>query len=337
MGKITGFMEIERETPPRRPVSERLKDWREYELKMPEDKLRAQGARCMDCGIPFCHKGCPLGNIIPDWNDLIYRGRWREAIDRLHSTNNFPGVHRPHLSRRRARKPASSTSTTIRSRSSRSRRTSSITPGPKAGSRRSRAARSTGKTVAVVGSGPVGTRVRAATRARRPRGDALRALGSHRRAADVRDSRLQAGEVARQSARRADEGRGRRASSPVAASASTSTADELRAQYRRDRADDRRDQAARSAGARAASSRASTSRWSSCRSRTSATPATRSRPAISISAKDKTRRDPRRRRHRLGLPRHLESPGRDRGAPVRVAADAARPAHRWRCRGRTGR
>jgi glutamate synthase (NADPH/NADH) small chain len=90
MGKITGFMEIKRETPERRPVAERLQDWREYDLKLPEDKLRAQGARCMDCGIPFCHKGCPLGNIIPDWNDLIYRGRWEEAIDRLHSTNNFP-------------------------------------------------------------------------------------------------------------------------------------------------------------------------------------------------------------------------------------------------------
>ncbi len=90
MGKITGFMEIQRETPSRRPVGERLKDWREFDLKMPEDKLRAQGARCMDCGIPFCHKGCPLGNIIPDWNDLVYRGRWREAIERLHSTNNFP-------------------------------------------------------------------------------------------------------------------------------------------------------------------------------------------------------------------------------------------------------
>ena len=90
MGKITGFMEIKRETPDRRPVAERLKDWREFDLKMPEDKLKAQGARCMDCGIPFCHKGCPLGNIIPDWNDLIYRGRWRDAIDRLHSTNNFP-------------------------------------------------------------------------------------------------------------------------------------------------------------------------------------------------------------------------------------------------------
>ncbi|HTY56858.1 MAG TPA: glutamate synthase subunit beta [Candidatus Binataceae bacterium] len=90
MGKITGFLEIKRETPPRRPVKERLEDWGEFELKMSEEKLRSQGARCMDCGIPFCHKGCPLGNIIPDWNDLVYRGRWREAIERLHSTNNFP-------------------------------------------------------------------------------------------------------------------------------------------------------------------------------------------------------------------------------------------------------
>jgi glutamate synthase (NADPH) small chain len=90
MGKITGFMEIKRETSPRRPVRERVTDWREYDLKMPEEKLQQQGARCMDCGIPFCHKGCPLGNIIPDWNDLVYRGHWREAIDRLHWTNNFP-------------------------------------------------------------------------------------------------------------------------------------------------------------------------------------------------------------------------------------------------------
>ena len=90
MGKVTGFLEIEREIPARRPVAERLKDWRELEGKLPEDKLRDQGARCMDCGIPFCHKGCPLGNIIPDWNDLVYRDRWEDAIHRLHSTNNFP-------------------------------------------------------------------------------------------------------------------------------------------------------------------------------------------------------------------------------------------------------
>ncbi|HSP97828.1 MAG TPA: glutamate synthase subunit beta [Candidatus Dormibacteraeota bacterium] len=90
MGKITGFLEIDRALPARRPVAERLKDWREVEGKFDDAALQAQGARCMDCGIPFCHKGCPLGNLIPDWNDLIYRGRWRAAIDRLHSTNNFP-------------------------------------------------------------------------------------------------------------------------------------------------------------------------------------------------------------------------------------------------------
>src|SRR5260370_18669997 len=90
MVKITVFMEIKRETPHKRPIEERLRDWREFDHKMPDEKLRAQGARCMDCGIPFCHKGCPLGNIIPDWNDLIYRGRWQEAIDPPHPTNNFP-------------------------------------------------------------------------------------------------------------------------------------------------------------------------------------------------------------------------------------------------------
>ena len=90
MGKITWFLEYEWELPPRRPVAERLRDWGELEGKHPEDKLQRQAARCMDCGVPFCHKGCPLGNIIPDWNDLVYRGRWKDAIDRLHSTNNFP-------------------------------------------------------------------------------------------------------------------------------------------------------------------------------------------------------------------------------------------------------
>jgi len=90
MGKITGFLEFEREKVHKESVATRLKHWREFEEKTPDDVLRTQGARCMDCGIPFCHKGCPLGNIIPDWNDLVYRGRWRDAIERLHSTNNFP-------------------------------------------------------------------------------------------------------------------------------------------------------------------------------------------------------------------------------------------------------
>jgi glutamate synthase (NADPH) small chain len=90
MGKITGFLEFEREKVHKEPIQARLKHWREFEERTPDEVLKRQGARCMDCGIPFCHKGCPLGNIIPDWNDLVYRGRWREAIERLHSTNNFP-------------------------------------------------------------------------------------------------------------------------------------------------------------------------------------------------------------------------------------------------------
>jgi glutamate synthase (NADPH/NADH) small chain len=90
MGKVTGFLEIQRQMAPRRPVEERIKDWFQV-YHEPEDLLvQAQGARCMDCGIPFCHTGCPLGNISPDWNDLVYQNRWREAIDILHKTNNFP-------------------------------------------------------------------------------------------------------------------------------------------------------------------------------------------------------------------------------------------------------
>ncbi|MFT5494920.1 MAG: glutamate synthase (NADPH/NADH) small chain [Kiritimatiellia bacterium] len=90
MGKITGFMDFKRTLPKKRPVSERIKDYRELYLDFSEPEVKEQAARCMDCGVPFCHTGCPLGNIIPDWNDLVYRGRWREAIDRLHATNNFP-------------------------------------------------------------------------------------------------------------------------------------------------------------------------------------------------------------------------------------------------------
>jgi len=90
MGKATGFIEIQRQKQPYRPVTERLRDWREVYLPYPDSELRNQAARCMDCGVPFCHQGCPLGNLIPDWNDLVYRDRWDAAIDRLHATNNFP-------------------------------------------------------------------------------------------------------------------------------------------------------------------------------------------------------------------------------------------------------
>ena len=90
MGKVTGFLEHTRELPQRRPVAERVNDWFEVYQEFPDEKVQTQGARCMDCGVPFCHNGCPLNNVIPDWNDLVYRDRWREAIRALHATNNFP-------------------------------------------------------------------------------------------------------------------------------------------------------------------------------------------------------------------------------------------------------
>ena len=99
MGKPTGFIEIPRELPKDRSPKERVKDWKEFHEHMPEEKLQQQGARCMDCGIPFCHNGslvagmasgCPINNLIPEWNDLVFRGLWEEALDRLHKTNNFP-------------------------------------------------------------------------------------------------------------------------------------------------------------------------------------------------------------------------------------------------------
>jgi glutamate synthase (NADPH/NADH) small chain len=99
MGKPTGFIEFARQLPDSRPAATRIGDWSEFHDHMPDDGLRQQGARCMDCGVPFCHtgtliagmaSGCPINNLIPEWNDLVYRGLWREALERLHKTNNFP-------------------------------------------------------------------------------------------------------------------------------------------------------------------------------------------------------------------------------------------------------
>jgi len=90
VGKVSGFLEYPREVAPRRDPQERVKDWFEIYQPFPDERVKTQGARCMDCGVPFCHTGCPLTNLIPDWNDLVYRGRWREAVRQLHATNNFP-------------------------------------------------------------------------------------------------------------------------------------------------------------------------------------------------------------------------------------------------------
>src|SRR3954454_5034611 len=155
MGKVTGFLEYTRELPQRRPPAERIRDWFEIYHPFPEDKVRLQGARCMDCGVPFCHTGCPVTNIIPDWNDLVWRGRWREASRVLHSTNNFPeftgricpapceaacvlGINEPAVTIKNIEK-------TIVDRAWDE---GWIVPEP--------ADRKTGKRVAVVGSGPAG-------------------------------------------------------------------------------------------------------------------------------------------------------------------------------------
>lgn len=99
MGKSTGFMEFKREKVQEKAPLERISSWNEYTSKLPDDKLQTQGARCMDCGTPFCHMGieirgtaagCPINNVIPEWNDLVYKGQWEEALKRLHMTNNFP-------------------------------------------------------------------------------------------------------------------------------------------------------------------------------------------------------------------------------------------------------
>ncbi len=155
MGKLTGFMEFRRETLARRPIKERLRDWLEVYEAFPPEKLQSQAARCMDCAIPFCHQGCPLGNIIPDWNDLVYRDQWRRAIERLHATNNFPeftGRLCPAPCEAACVLGINDDPVTIKQVEltiiERAWREGWIRPQPASGG--------TGKTVAVVGSGPAG-------------------------------------------------------------------------------------------------------------------------------------------------------------------------------------
>jgi glutamate synthase (NADPH/NADH) small chain len=194
MGKITGFLEYEREAPHKEPVADRLKHWREFEHKLPEEQLRIQGARCMDCGIPFCHKGCPLGNIIPDWNDLVYRNRWKDAIDRLHSTNNFPeftGRICPAPCEEACVLNINDDPVTIKNIEKNiidyAFKEGWVTP--------QLPDKKTGKRVAVIGSGPAGMACAQQLARCRPRRDALRARGPHRRTAALRHPRLQDGEA----------------------------------------------------------------------------------------------------------------------------------------------
>ncbi len=155
MGKITGFMEFEREDADKLPVKKRLQNYQEFELPVPEERLREQGARCMDCGIPFCNTGCPLGNLIPDWNDHVYRGDFASASASLHETNNFPEITGrvcPAPCEAACVLNINSDAVSIKliekSIADTAFESGSITPEPP----RSR----TGKRVAVIGSGPAG-------------------------------------------------------------------------------------------------------------------------------------------------------------------------------------
>jgi glutamate synthase (NADPH/NADH) small chain len=155
MGKPTGFLEIKRRDPATLPPAERIHFYKEFEIPLAEAEVSKQGARCMDCGIPFCQSGCPVNNIIPDWNDLVYRGRWREAIEVLHSTNNFPeftGRICPAPCEASCTLNINSDAVTIKTIEhaiiDRAWEQGWVKPQP--------AARKTGKKVAVVGSGPAG-------------------------------------------------------------------------------------------------------------------------------------------------------------------------------------
>ncbi len=156
MGKDTGFKEFERKTSPYEPAASRVRHWREFVIPLAQEEVEVQGARCMNCGVPFCHTGCPLGNVIPDFNDLVYRGRWPAALQSLLSTNNFPEFTGPGLPRalRVGVRPGHQQAARSRSRASRSR--SSSGPSRRAGSKPRPPKQRTGRKVAVVGSGPAG-------------------------------------------------------------------------------------------------------------------------------------------------------------------------------------
>ena len=286
MGDTTGFLKHTRELPDRRgrcPV--RLHDWREVYEDFPIEKIRTQASRCMDCGIPFCNNGCPLGNLIPDWNDLVYRDHWREAIDRLHATNNFP-----EFTGRLCPAPCEAAcvlgiNQPTRSPSSRSRSRSSTGPGPRAGSR----------PVVAVGAdrqegrrrrlGPGRPGRRPAAHPGRPRRRRLRARRPHRRPAALRHPRVQDGEAPPRPAPRPDGGRGHRVPAPASNVGVDITADELRERVRRRRARRRRHRAPRPARSRAASSTASTRPWSTCRSPTGCRRATSTTRPIDAEGK----------------------------------------------------
>ena len=253
MGKITGFLELQRIQEAAEPAPERVRHYREFVLALKDDEAAKQGARCMDCGIPFCQSGCPVNNIIPDWNDLVYRHQWQQALDVLHSTNNFPEFTgrvcpapvRGRLHAQHQQRPGRhQVDRALHHRQGLGGGLGQAAPAA-AQDRQARRGRR-------LGSG--GARVRAAARARGPRRRAVREERSHRRAAALRHPRLQDGEAPHRPAHGADGGGGRAVPARRGGGPRRARAGAARG-VRRGRADRRRRAAARPARARARSAR----------------------------------------------------------------------------------
>ena len=306
---------------PTRPVAERLHDWREVYLPYPEPALKDQAARCMDCGIPFCHNGCPLGNLIPDWNDLVYRDRWQAAIERLHATNNFPeftGRLCPAPCEGACVLGINNDPVTIKavevSIIDRAFDEGWVTARPPVVR--------TGKRVAVVGSGPAG--LAAAAQLNRAghwvtvfeRADRIGGLLRY----GIPEFKLEKRVLDRRIDLLAEEGVMFQTSANIGVDMPV---DELRARVRRDRAGRRLDAAARSAGARP---RAQGHPLRDGVPDAAEPPLRRRRIPDDkfISAEGQARDHHRRRRHRRRLPRHGAPPGRASGPSARAAAAAAR-------------
>ena len=209
MGELGAFLRLERVGFEKRDPEERVHDYRQY-FQLPDDRtLRDQGARCMDCGIPFCHEGCPLGNLIPDWNDLVYRDRWRDALTKLHATNNFPeftGLICPAPCESACVLDINDDAVTIEQIElaivTRGFEEGWIAPEPPDVR--------TDRTVAVIGSGPPGLAVAAELNKLGHARHGLRARRGARRAAALRRAGREAREVDHRPAREAARGRGHR-------------------------------------------------------------------------------------------------------------------------------
>ena len=313
MGDPKGFLKTARETPRRRPVDVRLTDWREVYEPFAAERAERQAARCMDCGIPFCHQGCPLGNLIPEWNDLVYRSDWAAAADRLHATNNFPeftGRLCPAPCEAACVLGINAEPVTIKQVEveiiDRAWADGGVLPLPPQAL--------TGHSVAVVGSGPGRAgRGPAADQGRAP-GDGLRGRRPARRPAAVRHPRVQDGEAPPGPAARPDDGRGH----PVLVRGPGHVGGAARRVLGRG-AGGRRAGGARPADARPRAGRHPPG---------DGVPAAGepARPRLADQRRGQARGDPRRRRHRRGLPRHGAAAGRAVGDAAGDHAQAAEDA-----------